>query len=51
MREGGEGWVSNQILKKGGLTGRQPLEGVAGKEERDFFQRVSNCDIKKIRWY
>ena len=36
-REGG--WASNQIFKKGGdLTRPQPLEGVAGKEEGDFFR-------------
>ena len=31
---GGEegGWASNQIFKKGGLTGPQLLEGGAGKE-------------------
>ena len=28
------------------MTGCHSLEGVAGKEECDFFQGVSNCDIK-----
>ena len=40
--------TSNQILKKGegDVTGIQPLEGVAGKEELDFFQGGCNCLIK-----
>ena len=41
----------HQTFKKGDLTGSQLLEGVAGKEEGDFFQGGRggggcNCHIK-----
>ena len=42
----GEGSAFNQIFKKGGLTGPQLLEGVAGKEECDFFQGGCYFHIK-----
>ena len=45
-RGGGRGWDSNQVFKKGGLTGPQLLEGVAGKEGGDFFQGGCNFHIK-----
>ena len=32
------GWTSNQNFKKGGLTGSQLLEAVAGKEEVTFLR-------------
>ena len=38
-------WASNQISKKGGLTGPQLLEGVAGKEGVTFFRAGCNCHI------
>ena len=31
-------WTPNKLFKKGGLTGSQFLEGVAGKEGSDLFQ-------------
>ena len=33
-----EGWVSNQIFKKGGLTGSKFLEGGCWKRRGDFFE-------------
>ena len=46
------GWgvgVSYQIFKKGGLTGPQFLEEVAGKEWGDLSQGHCNFYIKKPR--
>ena len=44
----GGSWALDQFFKKGagGLAGSQFLEGVAGKEERDFFQGGCNIYIK-----
>ena len=43
----GAGGVSYQIFKKGGLTGPQFLEEVAGKEWGDLSQERCNFYIKK----
>ena len=45
-KEGGGGCASNQIVKKGALTGPQLLESVAGKEGVTFFRGGCNSHIK-----
>ena len=44
----GEGWASNQILKKRGSAGPQLLEGVAGKEEVTFSGGRGGCNCHII---
>ena len=45
---GGKGWTSNQIFKKGGLTGPQLLEGGCCERGGDLFQGGScNFHTKK----
>ena len=43
--QGGGGWASKQIFKKGGLTRPKLFEGVARKEAT-FFRGGCNFDIK-----
>ena len=46
---GGRGWDPNQVFKKGGLTGPQLLEGVAGKEGVTFSRGVAIFTKNKLK--